>query len=209
LLPVIDRGWSPIMQGMTELVGFPFGETILFAMIIPQLNIIRQARRTLLWTLIVAGSLLAIVNIRNTLVLGDLSSRMNYPSFTAYQYISIADFIERIEPIVIITWVASGFIKMSVCLHVAAKSLSTALAVRRYRTFLVPLTFLTIEFSSFIYRNNSEMIQFATRVWQWYSIPFQIIIPVLLLIVAMIAKRKRSMAFRIQEENGSMEAAIE
>jgi spore germination protein KB len=209
LLPVVDRGWSPILQGMTELVGFPFGETILFAMIIPQLNKIGQARRTVLWTLIAAGSLLLLVNLRNTLVLGELTSRMIYPSYTAYQYISIADFIERVEPVVVVTWVAGGFIKLSVCLYVAAKSLSTALAGSRFRTYLVPLTLLMIEFSRFIYRSNTELIQFATRVWQWYSVPFQIIIPIILLIVALIVKRKRKMSCPSKEEAGSMEAGIE
>ncbi|MBD2870282.1 GerAB/ArcD/ProY family transporter [Paenibacillus arenilitoris] len=209
LLPIIDRGWSPIVQGMTELVGFPFGETILFAMIIPHLNKVGQAKRTVIWTLIAAGSLLLLVNLRNTLVLGELSSRLIYPSYTAYQYISIADFIERVEPIVIVTWVTGVFIKLSVCLYVAANSLSTALAGSRFRTYLVPLTLLMIEFSRLIYRNNTELIQFATNVWQWYSVPFQILVPVLLLLAALFVKRKRNTARRCKEETGSTEAAIE
>lgn len=192
LLPVVDRGWMPIMQGMTELVGFPFGETILFAMIIPQLNKIESARKTLLWALVAAGSLLLLVNVRNTLILGEISSKLIYPSYTAYQYISIADFFERVEPIAIVTWMMGGFIKLSVCLIVCAKSISTVLSGKRFRTYLVPLAILMLEVSRFIYQNNTELIRFATKVWQWYSMPFQIIIPLLLLLAAYIGKRKLS-----------------
>ncbi|WP_199614775.1 GerAB/ArcD/ProY family transporter [Paenibacillus alkalitolerans] len=191
LLPVIDRGWAPILEGMTQLVGFPFGETILFAMIIPQINIMKQAKKTVLWTLVIAGLLLLLVNVRNTLVLGGLASRLIYPSYTAYQYISIADFIERVEPIAVLTWVMGGFIKISVCLYVCAKSLATVLSANRFRTYLIPLSILMIEFSLFVYRDNAELIHFATEVWQWYSIPFQIIIPFLLLLAVTAGKRKR------------------
>jgi spore germination protein KB len=191
LLPVVDRGWAPIMEGMTQLVGFPFGETVLFAMIIPLINKIEQARKTMLWAFLTAGLLLLLVNVRNTLVMGDLLSRMIYPSYTAYQYISIADFIERVEPITIITWLAGGFIKISVCLYVCAKSLSTVFSSKRHRTYLIPLCILMLAFSRFIYRNNTEVIEFATKVWQWYSVPFQIIVPLLMLLTAVILKRKR------------------
>lgn len=196
LLPVVDRGWAPIMEGVTQLVGFPFGETILFAMIIPHINKIEQTKKTMLWALLTAGFLLLLVNVRNTLVMGDLISRMIYPSYTTYQYISIADFIERVEPFTIVTWVSGGFIKISVCLYASTKALSTAFSGKRYRTYLVPLSILMLEFSRFIYKNNAELIQFATKVWQWYSVPFQILIPLLMLLAAVIVRRKRALSMK-------------
>jgi spore germination protein KB len=48
-----------------------------------------------------------------------------------------------------------------------------------------------LAFSRFIYRNNTELIEFATKVWQWYSVPFQIIVPLLMLLTAVVLKRKR------------------
>ncbi|WP_219638827.1 endospore germination permease [Cohnella sp. CFH 77786] len=191
LLPVVDRGWMPILEGMTELVGFPFGESVLFAMIIPALNRIGQANKTMLRTLFAAGALLIMVNIRNFLILGDMASKLVFPSYTAYQYISLADFIERVEPILIITWLMGGFSKISVCLYVCAKSLSAGMASTHYRPYLVPMGLLMLEFSLFVHRNNAEQIQFAVRVWQWYSFPFQIAVPLALLMLASFAKRKR------------------
>ncbi|MCU6797479.1 spore germination protein [Paenibacillus sp. WQ 127069] len=201
LLPVVDLGWRPIFQGMTELVGFPFGETILFAMVIPHINIIGQAKKTMLWTLIIAGLLLLLVNVRNTLILGELSSKLIYPSFTAYQYISIADFFDRIEPIEILSWMMGGFIKISICLYVCAKSLSWALSSKQYRTYLFPLSLLMLEFSFLVYQSNTELIQFATKVWQWYSVPFQIIIPLVILLIVLVTKRKRKLI--LSESNSS------
>ncbi|MBD0383176.1 GerAB/ArcD/ProY family transporter [Paenibacillus sedimenti] len=191
LLPVIDKGWTPILQGMTGLIGFPLCETVLFAMIIPQLNKIEQAKKTVLWTTVAGGLLLLLINIRNTLILGELSSRLIYPSYTAYQYISIADFIERVEPAVIFTWVMGGFVKICVCLYVSAKSLTTILSSKRFRTYLVPLSILMLLYSRIIYRNNAEMIFFAGEVYQWYVAPFEIIIPLLMLLAAAWAKRKK------------------
>ncbi|WP_028612846.1 GerAB/ArcD/ProY family transporter [Paenibacillus harenae] len=194
LLPVVDRGWMPILEGMTELVGFPFGETIVFAMIIPQINKIGQAKKTVLWALLISGFMLLLSNVRNTLVLGNISSKLLFPSYTAYQYISIAEFLERVEPITIITFLLGAFVKISVCLYASAKSFSSALPGKQYRLYLIPLSLLMLEFSLFMYKNNMEMIKFATKIWQWYSIPFQIIIPLAMLLTALVIKRKRMLS---------------
>ncbi|GLI09810.1 germination protein [Paenibacillus tyrfis] len=191
LLPLVDRGWMPILEGMTELIGFPFGESIVFAMIIPQINNIDQAKKTVLWALITSGFLLVLSNVRNTLVLGNISSKLIYPSYVAYQYISIAEFLERVEPITIVTFLLGAFVKISVCLYASAKSFSLAMPSKQYRLYLIPLSLLMLQFTFFLYKNDMEMIKFSTKIWQWYSVPFQIIIPLAMLLTALIIKRKR------------------
>lgn len=193
-LPPIDRGWLPILKGTTEIVGFPFGETVLFLIAIPHLNKIGEIKRTFFWAIVAAGLLILLVEIRNLLVMGPLLPRLIYPSFTVYQYISIATFIERLEPLVVISWVMGIFVKLSICLYVAAKSLAAAFRGKRSRSYLFPISILMIEFSRFIYDNNTETIQFATNVWQWYSLPFQLLIPLLMLITAFITKAGRKHA---------------
>ncbi|MFC5407027.1 GerAB/ArcD/ProY family transporter [Cohnella soli] len=190
LFPILDRGWSPIIEGGVEVTAFPFGETVLFAMIIPQLNRVGKSTRTVMLTLGFGALLLLIVNVRNLLILGDLSTRMIFASYTTYQYISISDFLDRVEPLSMFTLVLGGFIKICVCLYVASRSLADLIRPVRYRPLLIPLALLMIELSGIVYKAGTESVQFALWVWPWYSLPFQLLIPAALLAVAIFAGKK-------------------
>ncbi|RKN64069.1 GerAB/ArcD/ProY family transporter [Paenibacillus ginsengarvi] len=190
LLPVLDKGWSPVVEGAVEMIGFPFGETVLFAMIIPHLNHVGKATKTVMLTLGAGALLLLIVNVRNLLILGSLSSRMIYASYTAYQYISISDFLDRVEPLSIITLMLGGFVKLCVCLYVSSRSLADLIRPVQYRPLLVPIALLMVELSRIVYESGTESVQFSLWVWPWYSLPFQLLIPLALLIVAILWGKK-------------------
>lgn len=190
LLPILDKGWPPVLEGAVQMTTFPFGETVLFAMVLSGLNKVKQTKRTVLWAIAAGGLLLLAAIVRNILVFDGLASKLLFPSYSALAYISVADFIERIEPLTFLVFVFGGFIKISVCLYVSALSLAQTLRTEEHRTYLFPLAVLMIEFSRLVYDNQAEMILFATDVWPWYSVPFQIFIPLTLLTVTAIRQKK-------------------
>ncbi len=190
LMPILDRGWGPVMEGATQIVSFPFGETVLFAMILPSIRKISRTNKLVFVILLCGGLMMLVVNVRNSLVLGEAASRMIFTTYTAYQYISNADFLERVEPLAIVTWVMGGFVKSCVCLYVCAQALAAVLPVKHYRPYLLPIVILTIEVSFFIYKTGTESVQFALWVWPWYSLPFQLLIPLAVLLIAVIFKKR-------------------
>jgi spore germination protein KB len=178
LLPLVDLGWPPVLEAATKITTFPFGESILFAMVLPVLNKKQQGRKTVFWSVGVAGFFLLIDDLRNTMIFSDLTADVHFPSYTSVSFISIADFLERIEPFGYLVWLFAGFVKISVCLHVT--SLCIAL--------------LMIELAQFIYKSQAEMFQFAEEVWAWYSLPFQVGVPLVLLAFYMVRKKHLHLA---------------
>lgn len=192
LLPVLDKGWSPVLEGAIQITTFPFGETVIFAFIIPFLNQTDQVRKTSLRALLTGGALLLLVHVRNILVFGGLASKLTYPTFSVYQYISLFDFLDRVEPLAIVTWILAGYIEISVCLFACAMSLAHVTKSSGYRIYVIPLALLMGQMSRFIYDNHAELIATAANAWPWYSLPFQIGIPLMLLLASVFHKRRRA-----------------
>lgn len=190
LLPLFDQGWPPVVKGALESTSFPFGETVLFAFVLPKLSTPSRAVKTTVGFTLAAGLLLWIGQTRNLLVLGDLVSNLIYPTYSAYQYVSIADFIERIEPMVFMTEVTSVFVKLSICFYVTTLALSQVFQTeeRHRAVYYAPIALLILEMNFFIYKNSADMYQFS-EIWPYYSMPVQVLIPLLLWAVMRIKRR--------------------
>lgn len=184
LRPMLGEGWLPVLKGAWEELAFPYGETVLFAMVLPHLNRPHQARSTFLKALVTGGVLLGIATARNWAVLGNLTSSLIFPSFEVSRMISIADFIDRVEALVLVTWISVGFIKIGVCYYAATTGLAQWLGLQDYRPLVYPIGIIMAALSLLVYANVHEMLDFAARIWPPYSLPFQIVIPLIMLFAA-------------------------
>lgn len=187
LLPVFGDGFGPVLQGAFTTLSFPFGETVLFALLLPLVRPTRQIRPAIMRAMVVGALFLAMVHARNTAVLGaHLIQTSRFPTFGAAQAVEVADFITRIDAIVVGNWIVTGFIKVAVCLLAIARGFAEWTGVSEYRPLVLPLGAIMATLSILLYRNITEMSTFATAIWPVYSVPFQILMPILLLGIAAV-----------------------
>ncbi|RED59289.1 GerAB/ArcD/ProY family transporter [Cohnella lupini] len=189
LFPILESGWSPILKGAGQIASVPLGETIVFAMLIPYVNRTAAVKKTVVSVIGVAGAMLVFTHFVNIFVLGEIASKQLFPSYTSVMYIAVADFFERIEPLVFTVWVFNEFTKLSVCLLVSALALSQTIGSRNFRFYLVPIGLLMLLLSLFLHPDQLNLMSFLKNVWPLYSIPFIIVIPLTLLALSML-KRK-------------------
>jgi spore germination protein KB len=189
LFPVLESGWRSVFDGAVQIAAFPLGETVLFVMIIPFVDSAQRVKKTVVSVIGMAGILLIAAHFINILVLGDLASKQIFPSYTSSMYISVGDFFERIEPIVFTVWVFGEFTKLTVCLFAASLALAQTLGSRDYRIYIVPLGLAILELSLFLHPNQLDVIEFQKHIWPWLSVPFQLGIPLFLLLYSIIKRR--------------------
>lgn len=188
LQPFMEKGSLPVLKGSFQIFTLPFQQGFLFAMLIPYLNKIEHVKKTVLLAILIPGLFVFVTNLINILVLGDLSAKLFYPTYTSFRYIQIADFLERLEILVFAVVVLCEFIKICVCLYVTALCLSQVFGTKNYRTYLVPFSILMLEFSMFEFKNKAEMVSFTNFIWPVFSIPF-ILLLFILMTFAIIKKR--------------------
>jgi spore germination protein KB len=187
LLPLMEQGPIPILQGALSTFSFPFAETVLFAMILPSVSPVHKRTRTALLSLGTGCLLLILIHGITIAVIGaHLVETSRFPGLAVIKYIDIADFLTRLEAIMVTTLSLTGFMKVAVCLYVAVRGLAEWAGLEDYRPLVLPMGALQAALSILAYHNVTEMSSFAATIWPVYSIPFQVLIPAVLWVVARV-----------------------
>lgn len=189
--PVLTKGLAPIMKGAFSAFSFPFAETVVFIGVFFTLKKRKSIYKVYISGLFFAGTIVLILTLRNIFVLGAFIDKLYFPSHVAVSRIRIGDFLERIEVTVAVVFVLGVFVKTSVCLFVACKGLARIFNLQDYRTVVIHTGLLMVYFSYSLYSNIMEMQYWAFKVYNYYAFPFQVIIPLFLLVSAKIKLKNK------------------
>ena len=134
---------------------------------------------------------LTLLNIIALCLFGGITGTFTYPLMVATRYISIADFLEHLETIAMAIWVAGAFIKISVYFYALVLGTAQWLNLSDYRPLVFPLGFLVVPSTLWWAPNMQEFAAIVERSMIFYNHTFHTVIPILLLLIAVIRKKKR------------------
>lgn len=192
LTPVLGEGIGPVRKAaFPAIVTFPFGQLLLITMFFPVLNDKTKARKTGFAVVLIGGILLALNTMITLSVLGaDVFSREYYPFFAAARMISIADFLERVDTLVILMMVGGVFFKVGVWTYAATVTAKHLFKLKRENVLLIPLAAIIAPLSVIIASNISEHLKIGLEIVPTYvHIPLLIVIPGILLGIGFIRKK--------------------
>ena len=86
---------------------------------------------------------------------------MVFPTYDLARYISVAQFLERIQILIVVMWMFGGIVKMAVFYHTAAIATATTLGLKNYRVTLLPILAATIIISRVFYGEHIEFDKFT------------------------------------------------
>ncbi len=194
LKPFFEEGMKRILKvTFTQSLYVPFGEMIVFSMIIPYLDNQKNIKRVGLLAIGLSGINLAIVSIVNITVLGvDLTLRSQFPLLTTIQSIQVADFLERLDVFFMIALIIGGFFKISIFFYGAIMGLSNLFKVDSPAKLTFPIGFVILIVSITIASNVAEHMEEGLKlVPVVLHVPFQVVIPCMLLLIAFFKNRKK------------------
>lgn len=189
LFPIMAHGIMPSIMGAIIPQGW-FGAIFLISFFLPFLTDIEKGRK---WSMISVFAVMFTMIVTNLFVLflfGENTASYAYPIFNAARYISIADFFENLESMVMAIWVLELFVTISVFYYTLVLSTAQWLNLSDYRPIVFPLGLFIMIFSLWDLPSVMELnhINFFTY---FYSLSIQTLIPLLLLLIAVLQKRNR------------------
>ena len=188
--PVLYNGFQPIISTAFSLVTFPFAETVIFTTVLNGLQNNKSTYKVYYWSLLIGGSTILLVAVRSLLVLGAENTEILYfASFSSVRLIDLGKFIQRIEISVTVVFLFAGFVKASICLYAASCGLAKVFNLSSYRQVVSPVGLLMLLLSGIIYHSTIEMFEWAEKIYKYYAVPFEIILPLIILIFAEIKIR--------------------
>lgn len=195
LRPILENGWRPIVRTtIGETITFPFGEMIVFTMLLPFLNENKKAKIVCLGGMILAGINITLTTMINIAALGvDSYTQSTFPLLSTISKIQIAEFIERLDVFFMLYLVIGGFFKVTIFYYAAVMGAADIFQFNNQRKLVFPIGFIILITSLTIASNFSEHLEEGLKMVPFYiHWPIQIIIPSILFIIATIKNRKKT-----------------
>ncbi|QEK11240.1 GerAB/ArcD/ProY family transporter [Crassaminicella thermophila] len=188
--PVLYKGINPVLKGTLSAFAFPFGEIVMFTMVFSNFRIKKSAYKVYIGGLVISGIISLLTSIATISILGiDIATTSYFPVFNAASGIAIGDFIQRLEIFAAVIGVVGSFFKNSILLLAVCKGISKIFNLSNYRLIIMPVALLMINFSYFYYDSRMEFVEYNMDVWTYYAIIFEVFIPIMLLLFAIMKKK--------------------
>lgn len=190
LKPVLENGLLPVIRG--GIVRSPWrGYVFFLLMLFPYLNRKQEALKATLLHLALAAFASGFGMFVIIGVLGDkIAAQAVYPFYTLAQYIAVGRFLERMEILAVIIWVAGVAVKLAVFYHSAAIATASVIGLKNYRTTLIPIAVIMVILSSVLYDTNLKLVTFLFTTYPLYAFIIELAVPALILLIAVIRKSR-------------------
>ncbi len=183
LFPVLENGLKPIIKASLPPIGWR-GEIILLAMFLPYLARPEAGGRCAVVAVLFIGLILTADAAANTLVFGPTVARLTFPTFTLVRQVSIANFLERIDAVLVALWVLGMFGKICLFYYAAVLGAAQLANLRSYRPLVLPVGVVLAALSIAAAENSREVTEYIVKGWPPFSLTIEYIFPTLVLAVA-------------------------
>ncbi|MBM4765139.1 GerAB/ArcD/ProY family transporter [Bacillus sp. B15-48] len=192
LRPFLEDGWKPILTTVFPLLSvFPFGELIVFAMLLPYLNRPELAKKVSLSAIITSGLVLSWTMGLNISVLGiEDVERSTFPLLSTIGKVNLFEFIQRLDAIVVFTFLITMFFKTSIYFYVALIGIVDLFKLKNHQPMVLPVGVILILVSMLMASNYTEHTEESRNIEPYFlDLPIMVIIPLLMLFVTLIRNR--------------------
>lgn len=187
--PILYNGWTPIFTSALSIFSFPFGEIVVFLSIFHTLKNTDKIYKNYFLAVFIAGITILLTILKNTFALGyPLVSNNYFPSYYTNMIISIG-FLQRIEATTSAVLILCGFAKACICIFAACIGFSYILKIPAYKDMVVPISLLASVLAIILYSSTMQIVEFL-EVYKYYALPFQVFLPILILVVGLIRKKE-------------------
>lgn len=193
LLPVMEKGVIPVLKGSIPFLSNCVLPLVFLNMVYPVcFENVKEAKKALF-----KGYLLgALTNLSTVttcvLVLGsNLIANIRFPMYVTNKEIDVFVIFSRIEAITFSIWLGVSVIAAFSYAYAGIFGLAQLLKIKNYKNIILPIGLLLTLYSPFIYKNTAYEIKWDSTTWPQITFTLGFILPIILLILSVIKKRKK------------------
>lgn len=199
IFPIMDHGIGEIVSNSHAVGCIAVGEAMLTFTIFGYTKKEQHPAKIYLPGILIGIGLFTLIVLRNLFVLGPaLEQEAQFSTYMTARIIKVGSFLERVESSISINYILLGLTKLTLFLIAGSMGVARLFQSRDYKQFLIPVGLLTLSLSAMVFKNVMEMYDFVW-VYSYLSIPFQVILPLIIWIVAECKIKRRRSAARLCE----------
>ena len=191
LFPIFGHGVIPTIKASYFLNTW-FSEFMLIGFLLPFLVNQQEGKKWAMISVLVCHAHNGEFKYHYSFSIWKGNGGFSVPFSTAVQYINIADFFTHLESLVMAFWIMGAFIKMAVLLYILSLGIAQWLNLSDYRPLVFPVAFLVILLALWQIPNVATYLALLMSICPVAAHLFAVLIPVLLLFIAFIKRKKKS-----------------
>ncbi|SEN16101.1 GerAB/ArcD/ProY family transporter [Lihuaxuella thermophila] len=191
LRPVAEDWKRIFVTAYPLILTFPFGEMIVFTMLLPYVRQPKAAVKTGLLAMIFSALILSAAIVMDIATVGEnVVGRAPFPFLATLGKVDIAEFLQRIDIIAVFILIVGGFFKVAIFFYVALMGISSLFQVKKPSRLVYPMGTILFFLSLIIASNFSEHIQEGLAIVPWVvHLPLQVGVPLFLWMLSLLTKR--------------------
>jgi spore germination protein KB len=188
--PYLGTGFSSIAGGSLLVLSLPFGESVVCASLFGQLDSRARPFPVFAKGAALGALVLLAANLRNTLTLGYSSGLYSFSSYAAVSMVALGEFFTRIEVLIGIVLLLTGFFKVCVFLFGCASGVAKVLGLKDYEPISAACALFFLAATMFCVADSQELMK-AVPLVPVYSLPIQVLVPLAALIAGKLRNRRK------------------
>lgn len=191
LMPLLEGGVSPIIKA-SVVPGFWFGECIILAFLFPHIHKQKEILRSGLWTILAAVVFFSGTILLTLLILGpELTASYDLPFWLVIRFIEVGSTFLRIETLIVFLWISAVVVKFSLICYLGCFTTAEVFGWKSHQKIVIPFGLVLVAASPFMLNNTMDLNSFLVRYWPPFAYIFELVIPGLLLVAALLFKKGR------------------
>lgn len=186
--PIFQINLKELVQGINLMVSIPIGEVMVFLMIFPCVNDIKQVKKSAFLGCTIGNIFFLMIILRNISVLGNIDSIHVLPSYQVAKLINIGGIITRMEVLIAIILLFNEFLKICIFYYATVESTAQIFKLKDYKILVIPIGIISVVFSISMFSSAVEHLNYASSIHPIYTLLFIIIFPIISFIIASIKK---------------------
>ncbi|UWG99235.1 spore germination protein [Dehalobacter sp. DCM] len=189
LLPLFDKGVSAVLRGSLVPSVF-FGEIIILVFLMPLVNKPQEVLKKGCYSIVAAGLFITLITAITVAVFGPEQTRsLAYPFLHLAKAIKILG-IQRLEYFVIFIWVSGLVVKIAVLYYVECFALVKLFSLRDKRIVILIVGIMQVFLPNYLFKTPFQVAPFINIFWPPVAFLFELVIPLGLLFLAIIKRKK-------------------
>jgi spore germination protein KB len=167
LLPLFPDGMKPVFHGVYINYGFPYGEVIFFAVLLPfaRQKKAKTLEKAMFLALTAQGVLLLTAIVVSIMILGPAGPDIKYSLFYIATLIDIQDVLTRIEAIIAMAWIIGSYMKATVALFLLNFTFSQLFNLKDDRILIFPIALLSLLASVSTFEHELQYVEAVNTVY--------------------------------------------
>lgn len=187
-LPILENGVIPPLKGAILIQAWLL-ELVIMLQFVPFVKDKKNIGKSFTLTIVVLGFSLLLGTLTIT-VFGKLTSQLIYPALEYVRYASIGEYIKNLDITIMGVWIIGIFIKITIVYYGLVLGISQLFGFKSYKPMIVPVGLLIITLSVSASERLKGVFNFAHFTFPFFSFSIAFFIPLLLLTVSLIRKKK-------------------